>query len=586
MKKLILLSTILILSQKILYAQLNSIELKDGTGTSLGFYSTIAGAYAGIPQPLIQAYLIEMQSTYDASQETFPIALNEKSGTSSVNTITIRPASTVISITISSSQGGLPILLLDGADHVILDGRAGGSGSQVLIIENSAGDSNTNTIQLENGAENNIIRYCDIRNGTTALSGRGVAILGTNTGTGNTNNRIEFCKLTSGRYKINSNPGLSAVPNNGTVIYGCEFLDISFVAIWCQSASGKMYIDSNTIHSLSPVGNGPYGMLFDAQSDTIFINGNKIYDLDNGSSNTSDVIAISVRSTSAANPGTTYITNNFIALNSTNVSSFQVAGIQYDGSNPVTSHVYFNTVRITGVAGSSATNGSVASACFIKEATDDSASAYDIRDNIFVNERTGGISGAQHVALAILDTAAVSSIDYNIYSGTSAPVRWRNTLYNDMNLYRSARFPLEQNSNDTVVEFVSVTDLHLTNSSPGNEGLSGISISGYSDDIDGDFRGSVPYRGADEASILLSTGKSIKENAFVIYPNPANDRIVVHFEDATEGDVEFYSVTSMLVKRQKVNNRICTIDVSSLETGLYFVRMSRNEKLQKLMVVR
>ena len=585
MKKLILLSVIFILFNTLILGQANSVELKDGTGTSLGLYSNITGAYAAITQPLSQAYVIELQNTYDASLEIFPITLNEKSGSGITNTITIRPAVNIVSMTITSAQAGSSIIFLDGTDYVVLDGRAGGSGSSVLIIENTGTGSNTNTIELKNGAENNIIRYCDIRNGTTALSGRGVAILGTNNNTGNTNNRIEFCKLTSGRYKINSNPSNSGFPNHGTVIYGCEFLDIRFVGIWGQSNSGKMYVDSNLFHNLSPVGNGPYAILFDAQSDTVFINGNKIYDLDNGT-NASDVIGICIRSTSALNQGTSYITNNFIALNAENSSSDLITGILYDGANPVTSHVYFNTVRLTGNGASSGTSGSIATACFIKDASSDSATSYDIRNNIFVNERTGGVAGAQHIALGIPDTTKVMDLDYNIYRSSSSLVRWDNTLYNDMNLYRSDRSPLEQNSNDSLVEFISATDLHLTGSSPGNQGLAGISISGYTDDNDGDIRGVVPYRGADEASMILSIGENSYDEDILIYPNPATEEIIIKLSKALSQYVEIYSSFGTLVKKVKVNDRISAIDLRSLAPGIYFIRLGKSEGLQKLVIVR
>jgi len=485
------------------FSQANSVELKDGGGTLISSHASVTAAYGAIPATLTQPYIIEIGSTYTGSSETFPINFVAKTGASAANTITLRPAAGVASVSIQGTLSGSSILQLDDADHVIIDGRAGGTGnSRNLTISNQSTGNNTNTLTLINGASFNQVKYCNILNATTTSAGRGV-LLGTsasNTG-GNSDNRFEHCYFPSGRYRFSSN-GTAANLNSRNTVYGCIFENIKFVGIWGQAGTGNILIDSCSIYCNTASGDGGFGILFDSQRDTAVIRKNNIYDLQNSSGTA--LRGIHIRSV-VSGSNFTDIYNNFISVSTGTSNQTSIAGIEYSGSTPIRARIRFNTIRIGGTLASGGTSGNVGSTPFLKSAST-STSVFDIRNNIFINDRTGG--SPQHLAMALTGNNDPLTIDYNTYNSTSGNlVRLGGTVYTTFAAYQAAAAAgTEANSNDFGVQTVSASDLHLAGSSLGNGNLAATVIAGISTDIDNQVRGSIPYRGADEASPALAPG--------------------------------------------------------------------------------
>lgn len=490
-------------------AQPNSVELKDGNGFLLSQHSSITAAYATIPSTITQPYIIELTSTYTGGvgNETYPINLTARSGSSSINTITLRPAGGVGSVSITNTSTGANVLQLNDVDYFILDGRAGGAGPNVLTIHNGGTTSSSNTVALINGACFNVIRNCNITNASTGSAGRGLlfGVSASNT-SGNSDNLVTECIFTGGRYVINSS-GTAANANTRNTIYNCDIVNMVFAGFWYQSGTGKITLDSNRFYCTAATGNTPYPLIFDGLTDTVIISRNHIYDINNGSL-TSLVKGISVRSVS----GTNYslIHNNMIAFSSPNPGSTAYYGIEYaTGAGNVNADIYYNTVRIQNPLASGGTSGSVVSAAFIKTGTG-AGSVYNIKNNIFINERTGGNSGVQHVALALTSTAGTINIDYNTYYATSGDhVRIGAAVYNNMAAIQTAMTPPnETNSNIMTVQFAGNTDLHLAGASVGDPALAGTLIAlpaplpNVDIDIDNEPRGTTPYRGADESLLV------------------------------------------------------------------------------------
>lgn len=140
--------------------------------------------------------IFELDSDYDGTTgETFPITF--KQFNSSGNwTVTIRPKAGVSMRTLSAkptrSSDGL--IVLDGADRLILDGRAGGSGPANWLIRNLwAGSSYPRTIYLQNDAQYNVLTYLQIE-----AEGQGAIYMGgTNKTNGNDFNTISYCTIGS-----------------------------------------------------------------------------------------------------------------------------------------------------------------------------------------------------------------------------------------------------------------------------------------------------------------------------------------------------------------------------------------------------
>ena len=550
MKSLLLLMTLGFIG--ISWSQSNSVTLKDDFGLPISSHMSITEAYNAIPATISAPYTIELESTYNGSSEVFPIQLTPKTGSSSINTITIQPALGTSNLLIQSTQSGGNIFTINDADYIIIDGRPGGIGStSELSISNLGTTSSSNTIQFINGACFNIIRYCSVLNSTSGSAGRNIHFsTSVSNPSGNSNNLIENCFLPNGRYRINSN-GTSANPNTRIDIKNCTFENINFVAIWGQTGTGKMKIDANTFYGNTASGSGLFfGILFDAQNDTTIISNNQMYDLQNSSSGT--IRYISIRSTLAGSTNLTTIQNNTISMNTGNQLNTNVGGIEYGGSNQASGRMFNNTIYIGGTLTSAGTSGSVASSG-IHLNNSNTLSTYEVKNNVVTNQRTGGTS-VQHVALYDQSTAGTMDIDYNSYSATSNEItRVGTTVYNDLLTYQTALAPNEFMTNTALPSFSSVNDLHLDMSEIGNSMLQGTPIVGLNTDIDGDVR-VFPYRGADElpvtcigtptAGTTMTNADTLCENdAFTLMINGSTESgIVYQWQESTDG-ISFSDLT-------------------------------------------
>lgn len=80
MKRLLLISSIIILIAKVSNCQPNSVQLKDGNGSIISKHNTIQSANGSIPINLTHAYIIEITSSYTGIDEIYPIAINAHTG--------------------------------------------------------------------------------------------------------------------------------------------------------------------------------------------------------------------------------------------------------------------------------------------------------------------------------------------------------------------------------------------------------------------------------------------------------------------------------------------------------------------------
>lgn len=99
----------------------------------------------------------------------------------------------------------------------------------------------------------------------------------------------------------------------------------------------------------------------------------------------------------------------------------------------------------------------------------------------------------------------------------------------------------------------------------------------------------------DDFTIRYNTGTpaGIEEElmSFNLFPNPANDKVKIAFQESFEGDVLLYNINGQKVADFQVNanSKLTSIDLSAFEQGVYFVRI-KNEttisKVKRLVVVK
>jgi hypothetical protein len=289
-------------------------------GPTGGTYTTIAAAITsintggGISGPIV----LELNSSYNASSEI----LTTITSASIINTITIRPATGVTKLLTTSSS--TPNFQINGGKYYIIDGRAGGVGSNkdLTIVNTSTTGS---AIRLYNDASNNVIKFCILKGAATSIN-LGVVVFSTATlGTvGNDNNTITNCDITSA--------SSVALAMNGIYAKGSDLI----------KSNDNNTISNCNIYDIFQASAPSIGIAIDDYTKSWIITGNSFYQtVARSSSGTWE--AIRLRNKASGGNGFT-ISNNFIGG-----TAPLAAGGTMDFTH--TSTGYFSGISIYGFSG-------------------------------------------------------------------------------------------------------------------------------------------------------------------------------------------------------------------------------------------
>ena len=199
--------------------------------------------------------------------------------------------------TVSTASTTTPLIDLNGAKNITIDGRVGQTGSTIaLTLTHSDNTSNSSsTIRFINDASNNTIQYCKIT-GACPSSGAGVILFSTTTGTtGNDNNTVDNCEITSS----------TARPFN--VVYS--------VGTAAPKENSGNTISNNKIYNFLNTGLASNGIYIGAGSTDWSISGNSFYE------------------TTAFNTTVTAIDYSIIKVTNTSGNNFTVSGNYIGGSS-------------------------------------------------------------------------------------------------------------------------------------------------------------------------------------------------------------------------------------------------------------
>jgi len=205
----------------------------------------------------------------------------------------------------------------------------------------------------------------------------------------------------------------------------------------------------------------------------------------------------------AGGTGTNTIANNMISgVNGNSTSPDFPAGIFVVGAAGSTTRLYYNSISMTGTRGTSTSQ--LPSYGIAITGTNP---PIEMKDNIFYNIQEPGSGPANTKTYAIGTQGTVfgnMAMDYNVfYTAGSQPGYFRacslasgaGTDYPNLVSWR-AFTGTDANSIEADPVFASVSDLHITNSSPAFH--TGVAIPGISIDIDAEARAVTPCIGADE----------------------------------------------------------------------------------------
>ncbi|MFN7266933.1 MAG: hypothetical protein ACK5VB_05530, partial [Bacteroidota bacterium] len=499
-----------------------------------GNYPTISAAVNAYNSLCISGPVVFSLTDASYPSETFPITINSNVNANSSNTLTIKPASS--QVTVSGNVPNGPVFRLNGADYVTIDGSINGGTDKNLLITNTAPTAPVGVWLSANGngATHNTVKNCIINTSTaTVATACGIAVSGSavfSNGADNDDNTIYNNSITSsniGLYASGSTPESNGGADNLT-ISGNTFNSVSastlfpVVAVQLLNAPAPV-ITQNNISLSCAATTPPVGISLESGVSSASVTRNNISQVITSNPNGYGGRGITV-ATGSLNSNIT-IANNLVAgVNGSNYSSFGSSssmgigiGVAGNSSNlgAVTGGVnlYNNSVNMYG---SYSYNASCLTAALYVGAN---ASSLDIRNNLLVNTMNNssqsGIASKNYALYSATTNQAFSSIDFNDYYviGSQGIPGFLGSDLNTMTALRSATGK-DASSLSAPPSFVSSTNLHLNTT--GNDCLDrrGTPVTGVSTDYDGDTRnGSAPDIGMDEFTSTTDFNVQVSESS-------------------------------------------------------------------------
>ncbi|MFY8138493.1 MAG: hypothetical protein ACOVMR_10325, partial [Flavobacteriales bacterium] len=528
------------------------------TGTytvgATGNYATLADAITAYNTSCIGGPVVFslIDNSYTVSST---LAINANIYQSSTNTLTIKPATGVSPIITGAIVG--PIIRIDQADYIIIDGSNGTTSNAVcpvqtatrdLTIRNTSTSTSSAVIWLQSagsintGATNNIIRNCNIsgNSGTTTLAGIGSGsstISSTSSGIDNDNNRFENNSIQSVQIGIYSQGSSTTNENTGTIIQlndviGSGSAAVGRIGIYVGLEDGVI-IRANEVSNINGSTSSLIGIAAGIQTiSTTADAGNGVVNaqitenvINNITSSTSPISGIAVGSSTETS--TTSVINNMIGgiLYSGTATAQIGTGIYLANKPGNTFNVDNNTIHIFGTATSveSKNHG-------VTISSNSNNGTTNVRNNIFSNTVSNTNGKTTCIAIGFGGTAPFTSLNFNFnrfyLNGTNTFIGGYSGLTSG-GLLTSATLPAWQstisedaNSSVGLVTFVSNTNLHIDVNVGTNFLLNGTATNlSLTSDIDCDTRTNPYDVGADEFIVpncdLVDAGTITSAAAFV-----------------------------------------------------------------------
>ena len=164
-----------------------------------GDFNSVADVAGVLNGTTVNCNLVfELQPAYVSSGESYPINFTNISY-GGAYTVTVRPAAAVVTMLTTAGDPGTanPLINLNGADNIILDGRPGGLGSSIMwTIRNTRTAATIGpAIQFTAGANYNTLQYLQIEGSNQTLAGGVVYLYCSSSGPANNNITIQYCNI-------------------------------------------------------------------------------------------------------------------------------------------------------------------------------------------------------------------------------------------------------------------------------------------------------------------------------------------------------------------------------------------------------
>ncbi|MEN3333049.1 MAG: trimeric autotransporter adhesin [Blastocatellia bacterium] len=207
------------------------VTLTATAGTAAGSFTTLKGAFDAINAGTHQG-VIAISINADTT-ETATAALNASgSGSASYTSISIQPAGGAARTISGAIAAGSPLINLNGADNVTIDGLNTGGNSLTISNTTIGTTTGTSTIRFIADATNNTVTNCSILGSSTSTlaTAAGTIVFSTGTTTGNDNDTISNCNIGPAGANLPSKAIMasgtsSAIENDNVMITGNNIFD-------------------------------------------------------------------------------------------------------------------------------------------------------------------------------------------------------------------------------------------------------------------------------------------------------------------------------------------------------------------------
>ncbi|HLB37790.1 MAG TPA: DUF11 domain-containing protein [Gemmatimonadales bacterium] len=191
------------------------VDVTASAGTPSASYTTLKGAFDAINAGTHQG-VIGIALSGDTDEGTATAALNASgSGSASYTSVTISPTGGAPRTVSGATTAGNPLIDLNGADNVVIDGLNAGGNSLTVSNTTVSATSGTSTIRFQGDATANVITNTSILGSSTmstTTNGGNIWFAAGAVATGNDSNTISNCDIGP----AGANLPTKAVYGNGT----------------------------------------------------------------------------------------------------------------------------------------------------------------------------------------------------------------------------------------------------------------------------------------------------------------------------------------------------------------------------------
>ena len=259
-------------------SETTSAQVTKTVGESGADYATLKAAFADINAGTLTG-AVTLQVIANTNEATTAVLYGSGTGAANYTSVLIYP---VVSNLYIAGNPAAPLIDLNGADHVTIDGRVNATGSVkslVIVSYVSSAIAGTSTIRFVNDATFNIVKYCILR-GSEAASG--LLFFSTTTGTlGNDDNLIDHNDITFGDgmhmpiyvvYARGNSPSLTndrnTISNNN--IYNFLSSRLASYGIYIEYGNNNWSVIGNSFYqtaSLITEASVPYTIIYCVSND-------------------------------------------------------------------------------------------------------------------------------------------------------------------------------------------------------------------------------------------------------------------------------------------------------------------------------